>query len=285
MIVLNDMSAPLADVSSGLGRALASTFLARSSVTVIAAVRNTSHETSKSLDSLPKGSNSHLILTQYDAQNEKVAADLAAVLEQEKVSHLDVVIANAGIANDFHPLASVPLTAFKDHVEINAYGPLLLFQAVKPLLDKAKQPKFVALGSPLGSIGGMEMRPYPMGAYGASKAMLHYIMRKVHLENETLISFPVDPGCVKTSHPRFSSLLLLPTTSWNVHKRSRTTPLTRCSFVQTDMGNENAKVFGMEKAFVTIEDSTTAVVAVIDNATRESTFGKFASWNGEEFPW
>lgn len=178
----------------GLGRALISTFLARSSVTIIAAVRSPSHETSKSLESLPKGSNSQLILTQYDAQNEKDAANLPSVLKKEKVSHLDIVIANAGIANDYNSIASVPIKTFKDHVEINAYGPLLLFQAVKPLLDKANQPKFIALGSPLGSIGGMELRPYPMGAYGASKAMLHYIMRKIHFENETLISFPVDPG-------------------------------------------------------------------------------------------
>lgn len=110
------------------------------------------------------------------------------------MSQLDVVIANAGIAYDLNPLAAVPMKAFKDHVETNAYGPLLLFQAVKPLLEKAKQPKFVVLGSPLGSIGGMEQRPFPMGAYGASKAMLHYLMRKIHFENENLISFPVDPG-------------------------------------------------------------------------------------------
>ena len=181
-------------ISQGLGRALASTFLARSCVTVIAAVRNPSHETSKSVNGLPKGSNSQLILTQYDAQNEKYAANLPAVLEQEKVSHLDVVIANAGICRDMNPLASVPITAFKDHVETSAYGPLFLFQALKPLLDKAKQPKFVALGSPLGSIGGMERQPFQMGAYGASKAMLHYIMRKIHFENESLISFPVNPG-------------------------------------------------------------------------------------------
>lgn len=179
---------------TGLGRAIAATFLARSSVTVIAAVRNPSHETSKSLESLPKGDNSQLILTKYDAQNEKLIGDLPSVLEKEKVDHLDVVIANAGIANDFNQLATVPLTAVKDHVEINAYGPLILFQAVKPLLEKSKQPKFVVLGSPLGSIGGMEQRPFPMGAYGASKAMLHYIMRKIHFENENLISFPVDPG-------------------------------------------------------------------------------------------
>ena len=86
------------------------------------------------------------------------------------------------------------MTAVRAHVETNAYGPLLLFQAVQPLLEKAKQPKFVALGSPIGSVGGMEMRPFPMTAYGVSKAMLHYIMRKIHFENEGLISFPVDPG-------------------------------------------------------------------------------------------
>lgn len=178
----------------GLGRALAATFLARSSVTIIAAVRNPSHESSKSLDSLPKGPNSKVILIQYDAKNEQDTANIPSVLKKEDITYLDVVIANAGIANDIGPLASVTITAFKDHVETNAYGPLLLFQAIKPFLEKAKQPKFVALGSPLGSIGGMEQRPFPMGAYGASKAMLHYIMRKIHFENEKIISFPVDPG-------------------------------------------------------------------------------------------
>lgn len=182
------------DNHRGLGRALLSAFLARPSVTVIAAVRDPSNETSKSLSSLPKGSESNLIVTKYDAQDENGAANLSEVLDQEKITHLDVVIANAGIANDFSPFAQVPFTEFKKHVETNAYGPLLLFQALKPRLDQAKQPKFVVLGSPLGSIGGMEMRPFPMGAYGASKAMLHYIMRKIHFENEGLISFPVDPG-------------------------------------------------------------------------------------------
>ena len=51
------------------------------------------------------------------------------------------------------------------------------------------------------------------------------------------------------------------------------------------MGNEGAKSFGMEKASETIEASTAGLVAVIDNATRESTSGKFPGWSGEEFPW
>lgn len=51
------------------------------------------------------------------------------------------------------------------------------------------------------------------------------------------------------------------------------------------MGNDNAKLFGMEQAIDTVEDSTKGVVAVIDNATRESTSGKFPGWSGVEFPW
>ena len=41
----------------------------------------------------------------------------------------------------------------------------------------------------------------------------------------------------------------------------------------------------MDQAVDTIDASTAGVVAVIDKATRESTSGHFAGWNGEEFPW
>lgn len=51
------------------------------------------------------------------------------------------------------------------------------------------------------------------------------------------------------------------------------------------MGNDSARFFGIGKASETIEDSTAGLVAVIDNATRESTSGKFPGWSGEEFPW
>ena len=40
----------------------------------------------------------------------------------------------------------------------------------------------------------MEKRPVPMGAYGVSKTAAHYLVRKIHFENEGLIAFAVDPG-------------------------------------------------------------------------------------------
>lgn len=50
------------------------------------------------------------------------------------------------------------------------------------------------MGSAIGSIGAMEKRPAPMFAYGASKAMVHYLVRKVHFENERITAFAIDPG-------------------------------------------------------------------------------------------
>jgi norsolorinic acid ketoreductase len=91
-------------------------------------------------------------------------------------------------------VAKLPFDVLKQHVEVNAYAPLFLFQAVLPLLENAKAPKFVGLGTPMASIGGMESRPFPMAAYGMSKVMLHWALRKIHSEHPNIISFPVEPG-------------------------------------------------------------------------------------------
>jgi norsolorinic acid ketoreductase len=79
---------------------------------------------------------------------------------QYGISHLDVLIANAAIGDDYSTTATVKLDVLKNYVAINAYAPLLLFQAALPLLEKAKTPKFVSIGTPMASIGGMESRPY-----------------------------------------------------------------------------------------------------------------------------
>jgi norsolorinic acid ketoreductase len=51
------------------------------------------------------------------------------------------------------------------------------------------------------------------------------------------------------------------------------------------MGNHGANHFGLGEAPDTIEETTAGMVDVIDKATRESTSGHFAGWNGKEFPW
>lgn len=235
----------------GIGRGLVATYLARPSNVVVAAVRDPSHPTSKSLAELPKDPSSRLIVVKLDSE---VQSDAATAVEElgskHGVSQLDVVIANAGVSDNYSPVAKLPMADLRKHVEVNGYGPILLFQAVLPLLEKSPAPKFVGVGSPIGSIGGMEMRPFPMAAYGVSKAVLHYVLRKIHFEHENIISFAIDPG-----------------------------------FVQTDMGNSGAAFFGMKEATTPVDVSVAGIVAAVDGATKEKTSGHFAGFNGEEFPW
>jgi norsolorinic acid ketoreductase len=80
-------------------------------------------------------------------------------------------------------------------MEINTYGPLRLFQAVLPLLEKAKNPKFVFLGSPIASLSMVERTALvPMTPYACSKVVVHWLSRKIHLEHANIISLVCDPG-------------------------------------------------------------------------------------------
>ncbi|KAK7534495.1 putative aflatoxin biosynthesis ketoreductase nor-1 [Phyllosticta citricarpa] len=232
----------------GIGKGLTATYLARDNTTVIAAVRNVA--SADSLNDLPKGQGSSLVVVPLDSSDEQGPAKAVQLLLSKGINHIDVVIANAGISDDSSPIATLSGSVIKQHVAVNAYGPLFLFQAVLPLLNQSKNPKFVALGSPIGSIGNMESRPFQMSAYGISKAVLHYILRKIHFEHANISSFPVDPG-----------------------------------FVQTDMGNAGAAMFGLKEATTTIEDSVNYVVSTIDGATKEKTSGRFPTIEGGEFAW
>ncbi|KAI4627101.1 uncharacterized protein J4E87_004443 [Alternaria ethzedia] len=232
----------------GLGKAMVETYLARPNNTVIAVARTTS--SAEPLKSLPTGKDSKLIVIAYDSRDAEGPKKAIEQLKSQGITSIDTVIANAGISSDYAPVASVSLDVLKSHVEVNAYGPLLLFQAVLPMLLKSSNPKFAALGTPIASITGMESRPFPMAAYGMSKVMLHWMVCKAHFDHPELTAFVLDPG-----------------------------------FVQTDMGNEGAKTFGMEKAFITVEDSANFLVSTIDKATREETSGHFPTIEGGDFKW
>ena len=133
-------------------------------------------------------------MVKLDSKSETDAADAVKTIHAQGIDHLDVVVANAGISTDYSTVSQVPLEAVKEHVAVNVYALVLLFQATLPLLEKSKKPIFTAIGSALGTITGMEQRPFSTAAYSMSKAMLHWFVRKSHFENESLIAFVCDPG-------------------------------------------------------------------------------------------
>ena len=59
-----------------------------------------------------------------------------------------------------------------------------------------------------------------------------------------------------------------------VFLRGRLIMASRYSWVQTELGNRGADAFGIEKAAITVEESVTGVVKVIDASTLETHSGK-----------
>ena len=69
---------------------------------------------------------------------------------------------------------------FTFSLQVNTNGALVLFQAAYPLLKESKTPKFVAVSSVIGSITMAAQLPVNVYPYGASKAAINWIMRKLH---------------------------------------------------------------------------------------------------------
>ena len=150
-----------------MGKGLASVYLARPQMTVIAALRDPTDANTQALSSLPTGDGSKLLVVGLDSTDEHAPATAIQALQTKHgISKLDVVIANAGLLKDFSTLAEVPLAAVQQHMMINGYAVVLLFQACLPLLAQSQAPKFVAVSTFLASIGGMGEDFPPMAAYG-----------------------------------------------------------------------------------------------------------------------
>jgi len=246
MVSANDTVYLISGANRGIGFGLVQHLSKRSGVTVYAGTRDISKATA--LQALSKvASNVHVVqLTSADKPGNQ-----AAIKQIEHQSgHLDVVIANAGVGSSFAKAATVDPSQVLKSVETNAIGPLVLFQAAWPLLQQSSKPIFTVVSTVVGSNGMQSELQWPTTDYGGSKALVNYIVLKIHYENEGLIAFPVHPG-----------------------------------WVQTDMGNEGAVANGLEKAPVTVDDSVSGILKLVDSAERATTSGKFLGFDGKELPW
>lgn len=201
------MSSPkiylITGANRGIGRGFVQQILHRPSTTIIAAVRDPSHSTSKTLADLPKGTDSQLIVVKLDSTVETDAADAVAELRQRGFTSLDVVIANAGISQGGTSLRNTSVANSQKHFNVNAIGPLALFQATADLLQASKtgSPRFVAVSTIIGSIGSQEILanfPKVASPYGASKAALNWFIRLLSFEEPWLTSWVFHPGLVET---------------------------------------------------------------------------------------
>lgn len=137
----------------GLGKGLLKRYLKLPNHTVIAANRNPDHLTSKELSKLPTADSSRLIIVKIDGRIWQDAFTAVEILQNHGIQHLDIVIANAGVAYCYPAVAELKEVDFAAHIETNAYGVVSLYQAVRPLLQKStREPIFVPMGTTASSL-------------------------------------------------------------------------------------------------------------------------------------
>lgn len=206
----------------GIGRALANRIIARNDITLLALVRDPSSETSRSLaESQARGSNSKVVMIQYDAHDMTSARRAVEEAQsQHGVTQLDVVVANAGVGKYFGPTIQSTADMYMEHFIVNTLGPFTLFQATSALLERANTTgsatqgaggaggKFIAISSAGGSIamlGQPQLRRDTQGRrrpgaepYSASKAALNHIMCRLNAELPGITVGVLTPGATKT---------------------------------------------------------------------------------------
>ena len=164
---------------------------------MIAAVRDVGTEKAKELLAFPTAPGSKVILVEIESTSETDPKDVVASLDTEHgITKIDVIIASSGIANYYGPIVSTPVAEIREHLQVNTVGPIILFQAMLPLLKASAGPKFIVISSIIGSIASLKELPVPAGAYGVSKAAINYLVRKIHFEHPEVVAFPIHPGFV-----------------------------------------------------------------------------------------
>ncbi|KII87099.1 hypothetical protein PLICRDRAFT_176889 [Plicaturopsis crispa FD-325 SS-3] len=234
----------------GLGFGLVKALVLRDNVIIFAGARDPAAATN--LQALAKQYPGKIHLIKLVSAS-KEDSEAAATLVRKVAGHIDVLIANAGIADTWAHAHEVPTDEVERHFKVNAIGPLVLFQAFYSLLKESPSiPKFAVISTAAGSIQLGAAIPLGVSAYGPSKAAVNFLTRNIHFENERLIAFALHPGTVVTE---------------GLQKVIEKVPET-ANFPQ-----------------VPIEESINGLLARIDEATREKTGGTFLSYDGEAIAW
>ena len=184
-------------ILAGLGKAFVEQYLARPNHTVIGTVRDVKSAAAEELRALPAAEGSKVVLVKVEYTSTTDAVDAVKELEAQGITKLDIVIANAGIAGQQGSIETIHPKGLAEVYLVNAVGPAVLFLALKPLLDRAETPKWLAISSGLASLHDLHKYPmFPGFPYNGSKAALNHFTKTIHVESPKIIAFAVSPGYV-----------------------------------------------------------------------------------------
>jgi NAD(P)-dependent dehydrogenase (short-subunit alcohol dehydrogenase family) len=163
-------------VGRGIGEALARAYLAQPNTTVIGSVRNKADSKYEDLKNSPAASGSKLILVTIESSSQTDPHQAVEEIKAAGIDHVDIAIANAGFSPPPAPPGTVGIKDMEESFRVNTLGPLILFQALKSLLDKSSAPKWLSMSTAVGSIANIEAYGLSgLSAYGVAKAGLNWL--------------------------------------------------------------------------------------------------------------
>ncbi|WVQ71179.1 hypothetical protein IAR50_000704 [Cryptococcus sp. DSM 104548] len=220
--------------SQGIGQGIAKHYL-KDGWTVVGAIR--------SPQTAPKYEGNYITVKADQSSLTDFKDAVEELKTKHNITHFDIVVANSGIGGSGDFLKTASATELDQVYQVNTRGPLLLYQATRPLLKE--DGTFVVMSSAVGSL----QRTYfweHTGFYGASKAAVNYLTRTIHFEEPTLKAFTMHPGIIETKGSR---------KAWE------------------DMGEPPKE---LQRS---VDESIPSIVNVINTATKEETSGWM--WNGD----
>jgi NAD(P)-dependent dehydrogenase (short-subunit alcohol dehydrogenase family) len=130
---------------------------------------------------------------------------------ETKITHLDVLINNAGIRGEVPQLASkIPVEVMREVFETNFFGVVQVTQAFIPLLEKTEVPVIVNVTSDLGSLTlrsdpNSTIYHFERACYGPSKTALnaYTVALAVELKDSKFKVNCVNPGYTATDFNEF----------------------------------------------------------------------------------
>lgn len=181
------MYALITGANRGIGLALVTRYAARADAHVFAVARDPAG--SEELAEAVGASNGRITAVAADLATADAGDTIATIVGEAK---LDLVINNAGVPSKrgFGELTQDDLVAL---FKVNTFAPLLVTQAVREKL--APKAKIVNITSVIGSI---ERAGSDYLAYGASKAALNMLTKKLALELTDANVLALHPGWVRT---------------------------------------------------------------------------------------
>ena len=167
--------------------------------------------------------------------------------------HLCVNAAGVLHQSDLMPeknLAAISSSNLQRVFAVNAFGPVLLAQALLPLMRHEEPAVFASLSARVGSIGDNRLGGWY--AYRAAKAAHNQLLKTVAIEG-------------RRTHPHLSIQMLHPGT------------------VDSELSRPFQRGVPAQQLF-TPAYAASQLLAVISTATAQNS-GRFVAWDGNEIPW